>query len=146
MVLSERAGAGQRPRTEPPHGDHRWKVLLIDDSEIALEVAQGVLEASGFEVRATTALDHFDEILMDWSPEVILTDVNMPGMTGVELCSALKRRYETAHVPILLCSSLPTRELAELARKCDADGYVSKSERLETLAEELRALCETIAW
>jgi CheY-like chemotaxis protein/HPt (histidine-containing phosphotransfer) domain-containing protein len=143
------ARVSQDPPREPIESqpdDRRWRVLLIDDSEIALEVARSVLESAGFEVRATTTFDRFDDLLSNWSPEVILTDVKMPGMTGVELCRALKRRYETAHVPIVLCSSLPTGELAKLARQCDADGYVSKTERLETLAEELRVVCESIAW
>lgn len=123
-----------------------WRVLLIDDSEISLEVVSDVLKADGFEVRATTSLDAFDEVLGNWSPEVILTDVNMPGMTGAELCRALKRRYETAHVPIVLCSSIPADELSALAQDCEADGFVTKSDGMTDLAAELRAVCETMAW
>lgn len=124
----------------------RWRVLLLDDSEISLEVASDVLTESGFDVRATTSLERFDEVLGNWSPEVILTDVKMPGMTGNELCRALKRRYETAHVPIVLCSSMSPDELAALARDCEADGFVSKTENMGELAAELRAVCETMSW
>lgn len=124
----------------------RWRVLLLDDSEISLEVASEVLTDSGFDVRATTSLERFDEVLGNWSPEVILTDVKMPGMTGNELCRALKRRYETAHVPIVLCSSMSPDELAALARDCEADGFVSKTENMGELAAELRAVCETMSW
>ena len=124
----------------------RWRVLLLDDSEISLEVATEVLTESGFEVRATTSLERFDEVLGNWLPEVILTDVKMPGMTGNELCRALKRRYDTAHVPIVLCSSMSADELSALARECEADGFVSKSENMADLAVELRAVCETMSW
>lgn len=124
----------------------RWRVLLLDDSEISLEVASEVLTESGFDVRATTSLERFDEVLGNWLPEVILTDVKMPGMTGNELCRALKRRYDTAHVPIVLCSSMSADELAALARDCEADGFVSKSENMADLAVELRAVCETMSW
>jgi CheY-like chemotaxis protein len=123
-----------------------WRVLLIDDSEISLEIASDLLTQDGFEVRATTTLERFDEVLGNWSPQVILTDVNMPGMTGNELCRVLKRRYETAHVPIVLCSSMTANELSALARDCDADGFVSKTENMDNLADELRAVCETMAW
>jgi CheY-like chemotaxis protein/HPt (histidine-containing phosphotransfer) domain-containing protein len=123
-----------------------WRVLLLDDSKISLELARAILAEEGFEVRATTTLSDFDDILQDWSPEVILTDVTMPGMTGVELCRVLKRRYDTAHVPIVLCSTLSQDELAELAQECEADGYVSKNDRLNGLGDELRALCESNAW
>ena len=124
----------------------RWRVLLLDDSELSLDVLTQALRADGFDVRATTTVEGFGLLLADWSPEVVLTDVNMPGMTGAELCRVLKRRYETAHVPIVLCSSMPAEDLAALARECDADGYVSKTEHMSELAAELRALCETIAW
>lgn len=124
----------------------RWRVLLLDDSEISLEVASEVLADNGFDVRATTSLESFDEVLGNWLPEVILTDVKMPGMTGSELCRALKRRYDTAHVPIVLCSSMSATELAALARDCEADGFVSKTEDMDDLAAELRAVCESMSW
>ncbi len=124
----------------------QWRVLLLDDSEISLEVASEVLKDNGFDVRATTSLERFDEVLGNWSPEVILTDVKMPGMTGNELCRVLKRRYETAHVPIVLCSSMGADELSKLARECEADGFVSKTENMDDLAAELRAVCETMTW
>jgi CheY-like chemotaxis protein len=126
--------------------EKRWRVLLIDDSEISLAIASDVLAADGFDVRATTTLEGFDELLVDWSPEVILTDVNMPGMTGAELCRVLKRRYETAHVPIVLCSGMAAEDLAALARACEADGFVPKSESMADLAPQLREVCETMAW
>ncbi len=121
-------------------------MLLLDDSEISLEVASEVLADNGFDVRATTSLESFDEVLGNWLPEVILTDVKMPGMTGSELCRALKRRYDTAHVPIVLCSSMSATELAALARDCEADGFVSKTEDMDDLAAELRAVCESMSW
>lgn len=66
-------------------------------------------------------------------------------MTGSELCRTLKRRYETAHVPIVLCSSMDEEELGALARDCEADGFVPKTD-MDSLADELRAVCETMAW
>jgi len=129
-----------------PNDTTSWRVLLLDDSEISLEVAADILDHEGFEVRTTTTLQGFDDLLEDWSPQVILTDVNMPGMTGNELCRHLKRRYETAHVPVVLCSSLGRDELEKLARECEADGFVTKNDDLAGLAEEVRALCETMLW
>ncbi len=124
----------------------RRRVLVIDDSEVALEMMKQILEAEDFDVRTTMTLDAFDDLLKDWVPQVVLTDVNMPGMTGVELCRALKSHYETAHVPILLCSSLPHDELAELARQCEADGFICKDESSERLGAEVSAVCDTMSW
>lgn len=105
----------------------RRKLLLVDDSELTLRVAASVLESAGYEVRTSTEVRDLRSVLGAWSPDLILTDVNMPGMSGVELCRMLKASYETAHVPVVLFSSLPAAQLEVLARECEADGFLSKS-------------------
>ena len=102
-----------------------------------------MLEKAGFECRGTDDVHNLGGVLGDWRPDVILTDVNMPNMTGVELCRLLKSSYETAHVPVVLFSSMSHEELEELARECEADGFLSKSGGLDRLPEELRMLIDT---
>lgn len=119
------------------------KVLLVDDSELSLEYARRVLVAAGWEVRASTEVQELGPMLGSWRPDVILTDVNMPGMSGVDLCRILKSNYETAHVPVVLFSALSSEELEELARDCEADGYLTKLNGLDNLAIELGDLIET---
>ena len=80
----------------------------------------------------------------DWRPDVILTDVKMPGISGIELCRFLKSRYETAHVPVVLFSAVPPAELAGMARDCDADGYLSKVSGFVKLGEEISRLLDTV--
>ena len=119
------------------------KVLLIDDSEISLHFVAGVLLRAGYEVRTADDVDQIESVLGDWRPDIILTDVNMPGISGVELCRMLKSSYETAHVPVVLFSAVPQHELEGLARDCEADGYLSKANGLERLPRELELLIET---
>ena len=118
------------------------KVLVIDDSEISLHFASQVLQRAGFDVRTSTTVDTNGD-LGHWHPDVILTDVRMPGVSGVELCRMLKSRYETAHVPVVLFSGLPPEELELLARDCEADGFLSKMNGLDRLPEELSLLLDS---
>jgi len=118
------------------------KVLLIDDSEISLHFVAGVLQRAGFDVRTAGDVHELGAVLGDWRPHVILTDVNMPGMSGVELCRLLKSSYETAHVPVVLFSSNTPEALEEMARDCDADGFLSKSNGLDQLPAELISLID----
>lgn len=120
----------------------RTKVLLIDDSELSLELAAVALTESGFDVRTSTTVRDFDAALGAWRPDLILTDVKMPGVSGVDLCRFLKSRYETAHVPVVLFSGLPPSELMLLARECEADGYLSKLSGFDKLGEELALLLD----
>ena len=55
----------------------------------------------------------------------------------------LKSSYETAHVPVVLFSAVPSHELETLARECEADGFLSKANGLERLPQELELLIET---
>jgi len=123
-----------------------YRILLIDDSEISLSFAQAVLEKGGFEVRAVRDLGELDAGLGDWVPDLILTDVNMPGTTGDALCRSLKGHYDTAHVPVVLFSSLDSEELAHLARECAADAFVSKRDGLADLCDQIGSLCRELLW
>jgi CheY-like chemotaxis protein len=121
----------------------RRKVLLIDDSEISLHFTANVLGRAGFEVRTSSDPYELSTVLGGWRPDVILTDVDMPNLTGVELCRMLKSSYETAHVPVVLFSALSPAELEVLALDCEADGFLSKASGLEQLPKELKMLIDT---
>jgi CheY-like chemotaxis protein len=97
-------------------------------------------------VRTAEQVDQIDGVLGDWRPDIILTDVNMPGVSGLELCRMLKSNYETAHVPVVLFSAVPNHELEGMARDCEADGFLSKSAGLDRLPKELAHLIETAVW
>jgi DNA-binding response OmpR family regulator len=119
-------------------------VLVIDDSDLSLELAATALEGADFDIRTLNTVANFDATVGDWRPDVILTDVKMPGISGVELCRFLKSRYETAHVPVVLFSAAPSAELAIMARECDADGYLSKVHGFDKLGEEISRLIDTV--
>ena len=61
------------------------KILLIDDSEVSLHFTSRVLAKAGFEVRTTLDVHDLQNVLGGWRPDVILTDVDMPGLTGAEV-------------------------------------------------------------
>ena len=122
------------------------RLLLIDDSEIALAYAESVLTDAGFEVRAVGSLRTFQTVLSSWRPHLIVTDLYMPEMNGAELCQWLRRQVATARIPIVLCSSAPDDELAAVARAVGADAYLSKLAGLDALPDRLNALCDEILW
>jgi CheY-like chemotaxis protein len=122
------------------------RLLLIDDSEIALAYAESVLTEVGFDVRAVSSLQAFQTVLSSWKPHLIVTDLYMPEMNGAELCQWLRREVATARIPIVLCSSAPDDELAVVARAVGADAYLSKLTGLDALPGRLNALCDEILW
>jgi CheY-like chemotaxis protein len=124
----------------------KYRLVFIDDSEIVVAIMSQVLSESGFEVRAMSSLRQFVNLVMDWKPHLIVTDLHMPDMSGTELCAWLKSHTQTARIPIVLCSSASATELAEVAKQVGADGFVSKQAGADALCKELHDLCEQIVW
>jgi CheY-like chemotaxis protein len=122
------------------------RILLIDDSEITLAMEKAVLEARGYDVRATSTLMEFEKMLSDFKPHVILTDIHMPEAKGTDICRTLKNEYGTQDIPIVLFSSLKDEELETLAEQVGADGYLSKAHGVEALGEKVDELFESIIW
>ena len=124
----------------------KYRLVLIDDSQTALDMMAHVLAEAGFEVRAMSSLRRFVNPVLDWKPHLIVTDLYMPEMNGAELCQWLRRQVTTSRIPIVLCSSAPDEELAAVARSVGADAYLSKLAGLDALPERLNTLCDEILW
>ncbi len=122
------------------------RILLIDDSEITLQMEKAVLEQRGYQVEATTTLMEFERLLKDFKPDLILTDIHMPEARGTDICRTLKNEYQTQDIPIVLFSSLNDDELADLAHQVGADGFLSKAHGLDALGEKVDELVESIIW
>lgn len=122
------------------------RILIIDDSEITLQMEKAVLEARGYDVRATSTLMEFERVLAEFTPDLILTDIHMPEATGADICRTLKNEYKTQDIPIVLFSSLNDDELGKLADQVGADGFLSKAHGLDALGEKVDELVESILW
>jgi CheY-like chemotaxis protein len=127
-------------------GDERRRLVLIDDSPIILAVMRAKLTEAGFEVRAVSSLPAFLNAVLDFRPHLIVTDLYMPEMSGAELTKWLRAQIQTSRTPIVICSSAPEDELAEVVRDVGADAFVSKDEGPDALAARLGVLCDDIVW
>ncbi|MBI5478742.1 MAG: response regulator [Deltaproteobacteria bacterium] len=122
----------------------RLRILVLDDSPLALDMATHALRAAGFEVRGVSSVAEFDLLLSEYNPDLILTDVQMPELSGDQICRVLKQFLQTKAIPVVLFSTLDETELAVLARRSGADGYVSKRGGPEQIVERIRKLTEEI--
>lgn len=122
------------------------KILLMDDSEITLEILKEGLEQRGFKVLTTTNLIEFDQLVRDQKPDLIITDIMMPEIKGDKICEVLKRDHGTTTTPIILFSSMDEDELKHLARQSGADGYISKKNEPDEIIERIESIIQEIAW
>jgi CheY-like chemotaxis protein len=122
------------------------KILLLDDSTITLEMERAVLEDRGYEVAVAANLLEFQAELDHFQPEIILTDLMMPDISGKDIVRVLKQDFHTERIPIVLYSSRPDEELAEIAEQAGADGFLSKSHGIEKLGDMVDELVDSIIW
>jgi CheY-like chemotaxis protein len=122
------------------------KILLLDDSAITLEMEKAVLEDRGYEVATAANLIEFQTALEKFQPEVILTDLMMPDISGKDIVRVLKQDFHTERIPIVLFSSKSDEELEEIAEQAGADGYLSKSHGIEKLGDMVDELVDSIIW
>lgn len=121
------------------------RLLLVDDSEMTLELMQDLLAKRGFDVRIAIAHGEVRSLVSTWAPQVIVADVKRPDVPGAELCTRLKEGLGVhGEVVVLLSSSVPQAELAALARSAGADGWVSKRAGLERFVDEVAAQTKRI--
>jgi CheY-like chemotaxis protein len=122
------------------------RILLLDDSSIALELTQASLEERGYEVAAAPNLAEFHAQLGRFRPDLVLTDLEMPDTSGREVIRSLKQDLGTDKIPVILFSSRPDVELARIAAQAGADGYLSKAHGVERLGEMVDELVGSILW
>lgn len=102
------------------------KVLVADDDAGACLVAQAVVERLGHECVIASDGDIAWELYSSYQPDVLITDWMMPGMTGLELCRAVRGKPAPGYTYIVLLTSLTSREEMLSGIEAGADDYIVK--------------------
>ena len=101
-------------------------VLVVDDALTVRNTLQQLVEDAGFHVEtARDGLDALDK-LRTFTPRVVLTDLEMPNMNGVELTMSLRNREDTKGIPIIMITSRSQDKHRELAQHAGVDAYITK--------------------
>lgn len=108
----------------------KHRVLVVDDSEPTVRLLKAELEAKGHEVLTANGGDAATKIILKKKtrPDLVLLDVNMPGINGEELCRFIKGNTLFAGIQVVFCSAADEAELQRLVKTCGADGYVRKDQ------------------
>jgi len=115
-------------------------ILVVDDEIGALTLIGIMLERGGFDVLkardARAALD----ILEDTVPDLIILDVMMPGMNGIDLCQAIRQRDVTSKTPVLILSARGDAESIIRGIEAGANDYLPKPILHHDLVSKVRSM------
>jgi two-component system KDP operon response regulator KdpE len=116
--------------TDRPH------ILVVDDETQITRVLRTSLSAQGYDVRIANTGEMALEIMKDWSPHLIITDLSMPVVDGVQLCREVRA---ISSVPILVLSVRDKEQQKVEALDAGADDYVTKPFGMDELLARVRA-------
>ena len=104
----------------------REQILIVDDNVDNLRLAELLLECEGYAVLTAEDAEQAQALLSDNRPGLILMDIQLPGMDGLELTRRLRQRPELDPVPIIALTAYAMPADEAVARRAGCDGYITK--------------------
>jgi len=102
------------------------KVLVVEDNSMNLELAKDLLEACGIEVISASSGESALKLAHDHGPDLILMDLSLPGMDGLQATAALKRDPKTRLIPIVAVTAHAMKGDEQRALAAGCEGYITK--------------------
>jgi len=116
------------------------RVLIVDDDALVRETMRDYVEHLGYSVRDAASAEAALTLLTEEVPDLILLDVRMPGITGIELCRRLKAEEATRLVPVVLLTAERELDSRVAGLAAGADDYFTKPVHPRELGARLRSL------
>ncbi len=102
------------------------KILIVEDNPMNLELATDLLEAAGYVVIQAGTAEEGIKLARDESPDLILMDVGLPGMDGLEATGVLKQDPATKDIPVIAITAHAMKGDEEKALAAGCAGYITK--------------------
>ncbi|MCP5049179.1 MAG: response regulator, partial [bacterium] len=140
------AGSGAESGLEAGAGDksgaiEKEIILVVEDSADVREYIRGALE-SGYTIIEAQEGDEGFRKAQESIPDLIISDIMMPGVDGLELCNRLKKEIKTSHIPIILLTAKAGEESIVEGLETGADDYITKPFSIKILMARIRNLIE----
>ena len=120
----------------------RMSVLIIDDNADIRSYVHGLLNAEYSVIEAANGSEGIRKA-MKYVPDLIISDVMMPGMDGIECCRRLKSELQTCHIPVILLTACSLDEQRIQGYDGGADSYISKPFSSQLLLARIRNLIDS---
>jgi CheY-like chemotaxis protein len=106
--------------------DTQRTIMVVDDNPDIITIVKTILEGKGYQVLSASSGQELLNLLMDRKPDLIILDIMMPEMDGLEVLGRLKAVTETASIPVILLTAKVQYEDVLGGYKLGADYYITK--------------------
>ena len=113
------------------------KVLIVEDNPVNSELAQDLLEVRGFEVLTALSAEDALGLAASAKPDIVLMDIGLPGMDGLEATRRLKQDPATSAIPVVCLTAHAMEGDKERALEIGAVGYITKPINTREFADQV---------
>jgi CheY-like chemotaxis protein len=118
------------------------RVLIVEDNEKNMKLFRDVLQATGYSTLEATTGEEAIELSLSQAPALVLMDVQLPGIDGVEALERLRQNERTASIPVLAVTAQAMSGDRERFLEAGFDGYLAKPVDVGALIEAVREHCD----
>jgi len=118
------------------------RVLIVEDNGKNMKLVRDVLQATGYSTLEATTGEEAIELSLSQAPALVLMDVQLPGIDGVEALERLRQNERTASIPVLALTAQAMSGDRERFLEAGFDGYLSKPVDVRELIEAVREHCD----
>jgi two-component system, cell cycle response regulator DivK len=113
--------------------ERRKRILVVEDNQLSLALLKQLLEAHGYEILETPEGLEAIDIARDEQPDLILMDIRLPDICGLDVTRLLKQDDQTKTIPIIAVTALATPEHERKSLESGCDAYIAKPIALDNL-------------
>jgi two-component system, cell cycle response regulator DivK len=114
------------------------KVLIVEDNELNMKLFHDLLEAQGYDTLQTREGLHALELARNHRPDLILMDIQLPEISGLEVTKWLKEDEELSHIPVIAVTAFAMKGDEERIREGGCEAYISKPISVTYFLETIR--------
>jgi two-component system cell cycle response regulator DivK len=130
---------GEHTSPDPGFGvDVTYVVLVVEDNERNLKLLRDVLEYAGYDVRTARTAEDGIRLAVDEPPDLVLMDLQLPGIDGVEALRRLRESARTAGIPVIAVTAQAMKQDRERVSLAGFNGYVEKPISIRTFSDQVR--------
>ena len=115
------------------------KILIVEDNELNMKLFNDLLEAHGYTTVTTRDGTKAVDMAIEEKPDLILMDIQLPEVSGLDITRQIKDNNELKHVPIIAVTAFAMKGDEDKIRECGCNGYVSKPISITTFIETIQS-------
>jgi two-component system cell cycle response regulator DivK len=137
--------AAEKTKTLAHHeNEKRKRILVVEDNQLSLALLKQLLEVHGYEILETPEGLEAIYIARDEQPDLILMDIRLPDICGLEVTRLLKQDEQTKTIPIIAVTALATAEYEKKGLESGCDAYIAKPITLGNLLRTIESFLSSV--